>query len=238
MNSIPYVQIRDQKYAQFFEEERYADKEMSDKEKDGLISYLNELIDEYSQGLPFIISERERLKDLKDGVHCLNNTIYSIALFVLITIIDSVVATKYFTLADKEYDRRFMRGKLRVILNEGFKRLYGFDEKTKTKSEWHKLEPLMSYFPEIIKSQYAELSQLLDKHATSSTWWRDARNVETHLDAEKLYESRNESIAEYRVYADTMKLFNTLSSVLLFLTNINGCILNSTLKMDERGDVK
>ena len=32
-----------------------------------------------------------------------------------------MVAGKYFILADRDYDRRFMRGKLFVILNEGFK---------------------------------------------------------------------------------------------------------------------
>lgn len=238
MRDLPYVQIHNFKYSQYFEEERYKDKEMSTKEKDGLINILNELIDVYSKGLPFIISEQERLNDLKDEFHRINNTLYSISLFVLTTMIDSMVATKYFTLADKEYDRRFMRGKLRVILNEGFKRLYGFDEKTRKRSEWHKLKTMMVYFPDIIKSQYEELSQLLDSHAASSTWWKDARNVETHLDAERLYESRNASITECTVYADTMKLFNTLIAINLFLTNINGCLFNSMLKIVERGDRK
>lgn len=49
--------------------------------------------------------------------------------------IDSMVVGKYFILADRDYDQRFMRGKLFVILKEGFKKLYGFNEKSHKKSE-------------------------------------------------------------------------------------------------------
>jgi hypothetical protein len=42
------------------------------------------------------------------------------------------VVSKYFMLAEKDYERRLMRGKLSVILNEGFKKLYGFGKAHKS----------------------------------------------------------------------------------------------------------
>lgn len=79
-----------------------------------------------------------------------------------------------------------------VILNEGFKRLYGFEKRTYQKSEWDRLLPLMKYFPEEINRQYQEMTFLLEKHARSSSWWREERNLETHLVTEELYISRQE----------------------------------------------
>jgi hypothetical protein len=147
---------------------------------------------------------------------------------------DSMVASKYFILADKDYDRRFMRGKLLVILNEGFKRLYGFDEKTYKKSEWDRLLPLMKFFPEVINRQYQELTFLLEKHAKSSSWWREERNLETHLKAEKLYVSRQEEVIESKVMMDSLKLFSTLFAVDHFLTNVHACLVNYiNLRLDR-----
>lgn len=68
-----------------------------------------------------MISILEDAKEQHDEYHEINRIVVSVYLFVLITMIDSMVAGKYFILADRDYDRRFMRGKLFVILNEGFK---------------------------------------------------------------------------------------------------------------------
>ena len=89
-----------------------------------------------------------------------------------------------------------MRGKLRVVLNEGFKKLYGFNDKNRGNSEWKKLASVLKYFPEEINHQYNHLSSLLEEHSKSSSWWRDERDIETHLDTEKLYDSRCEDIIE------------------------------------------
>ncbi|MCF0185761.1 MAG: hypothetical protein HUJ98_04650, partial [Bacteroidaceae bacterium] len=136
-----------------------------------------------------------------------------------------------------DYDRRFLRGKMMVILNEGFKRLYGFDAKTQKKSEWNRLKPLMQHFPAVIQRQYEELTQRLDEHSKSSSWWRDERNLETHLDAEKLYQSRKEEVIESKVMIDNMKLYNTLLAANHFLTNVHACLLNSLIKKYKQGEL-
>ena len=158
-------------------------------------------------------------------------TALSVYLFVLITSIDCLVICKYFLLADKDYDKRFMRGKMKIILNEGFKKLYGFEERTKKKSEWNKLHDIIANCPELIKRQYKELSERLEEHSKFSSWWKKVREAETHIVAEKLYESRCEEIIESKVMMDSVKLFSTLYAVQLFTTNVNAWFHNTTLKI-------
>lgn len=85
----------------------------------------------------------------------------------------------------------------------------------------------MKYFPEVINRQYQDLTYLLEKHSHTSSWWKDERNFETHLDIEKLYKSRQEEIIESKVMTDSLKLYNTLMAVSYFLGNVHTCILTS-----------
>ena len=87
---------------------------------------MDDAIAQYSEGLPLMMSILEDTKEQHDDYHEIDRIVVSVCLFVIMTMIDSMVAGKYFILADRDYDRRFMRGKLFVILNEGFKKLYGF----------------------------------------------------------------------------------------------------------------
>lgn len=194
-------------------------------------------IAQYSEGLPLMISILEDTKEQHDDYHEIDRTVASVCLFVVITMIDSMVAGKYFIHADRDYDWRFMRGKLFVILNEGFKKLYGFNEKSHKKSEWDKLQSIMKYFPEVINRQYQELTYLIKKQSHTSSWWKDERNYETYLDAGKLYESRQEEIVENKVMMDSMKLFNTLLAVSYFLSIVHACIFNFLAGKYRRGEL-
>lgn len=236
--NIQYSPIRDYKYSRWFEEVQYNGKILSNAERQEFVAVIDETIAQYSKGLPLIHDFLESTKDQHDEYHEIDRTVNSVMLFVLMTMIDSMVASKYFILANGDYDRRFMRGKLMVILNEGFKRLYGFDEKTHKKSEWDRLLPILHHFPEEINRQYQELSFHLEKHARSSSWWKEERNLETHLDAGNLYDSRQEVIVESKVMMDSMKLFNTLLAVSHFLTNIHACLLNFLVRKYKRGEIK
>ena len=236
--NIQYSPILDHKYARFFDEVQYNGKTLSDAERKELVVVIDETIAQFSEGLPMLYDTLESTKDQHDDYHEIDRTVVSVMQFVLITMIDSMVAIKHFILADGDYDRRFMRGKLMVILNEGFKRLYGFDEKTYKKSEWNRLLPLMGRFPEVINLQYKELTYHLEKHAKSSSWWKEERNLETHMDTEKLYVSRQEEIIESKVMMDSMKLFNTLLAVNHFLTNVHACLFNFLVGKYKRGELK
>lgn len=216
---------------------QYNGKTLSDTEREEFVAVIDETISRYSEGLPMMHEILESTKDQHDEYHEIDRTVVSMTLFVLMTMIDSMVASKYFILANGDYDRRFMRGKLMVILNEGFKRLYGFDEKTHKKSEWDRLLPILRHFPEEINRQYQELTFHLERHSRSSSWWKEERDLETHLDAEALYDSRHKVIIESKVMMDSMKLFNTLLAVDHFLTNVHACLRNFLVGKYKRGEL-
>ena len=238
LDNLQCKPLKDFKYAHFFEVVQYNGKTLSDAERKEFVAVIDETIAQYSEGLPLLHDTLESAKDQHDEYHEIERTVVSVMQFVLITMIDSMVASKYFILADGDYDRRFMRGKLMVILNEGFKRLYGFDEKTYKKSEWDRLLPLMGRFPEVINRQYRELTYLLEKHAKSSSWWKKERDLETHIDTDNLYVSRQEEIIESKVMMDSMKLFNTLLAVNHFLGNVHACLFNFLVGKYKRGELK
>ena len=123
---IQYAQIRDYKYAQYFEERQYNGKTLSESERKEFISFVDKIIAQHFEGLSLMTSILECTKEQHDEFHKIYRTVASVYLFIFITMIDCMVAGKYFILADRDYDRRFMRGKMFVIFNEGFKRLYGF----------------------------------------------------------------------------------------------------------------
>lgn len=235
--NIQLKPILNNNFAKWFQELHYNGKELSDEERKEVIAMIDETIDNYKEGLPLAHQLLDVFKDQHDDFHETYRTVASVMLFVLMTIVDCMVLCKYFILADKEYDRRFMRGKLTVLLNEGFKRLYGFDDKTYKKSEWDKLLPLMRLFPEVINRQYQEMTFLLEKHSKSSSWWKEERNLETHLDAVKLYESRQEEIVESKVVMDSMKLICSLMAVNDYLYNLHTCLYNYLANKYKKGEL-
>ena len=236
--NIHYSPIQDYQYEQFFQEVQYNGKELNDDERKEFLKKVDECISQHIDGLPLTKDILERIKDLHDDFHEIQRTIVSASQFCLITMIDSMVLGKYFILANKDYDRRLMRGKLRVVLNEGFKKLYGFNDKNRENSEWIKLASILKYFPEEINHQYKYLSSLLEGHSKSSLWWKDERDMETHLDTEELYNSRCELIIESKVMMESLKLYNTLYAVNNFLSNMHSCINNFCIDKYKRGELK
>lgn len=234
LENIQVKPIWNYKYAQYFQETQYNGETLSGDERKQFVKVIDETIAQFSEGFPLLQTMLAEAKQFQDD---LCTTFASVSLFVIMTMIDCMVASKYFILADGDYDKRFLRGKMRVILNEGFKKLYGFDEKTYKNSAWDRLLPLMDRFPEEINRQYQDLTFHLERHAKSSSWWREERNLETHLDAEKLYESRQEEIIESKVMMDSMKLYSSLLAVNLFLSNMHTCIYNSFVKIYHKGEL-
>lgn len=235
-DNIQYAPIRNHPYERWFREVQYNGKELNEDEKKEFLQRVNDTISIHLEGLPVLKEALDDIKDLHDEFHDAQRIVISILQFTLTTMIDSMVISKYFILADKDYDRRFMRGKMKVILNEGFKKLYGF--KGGKDSKWDELSSILKYFPDGIKKQYQELSSLLEEHSKSSSWWRDERNVETHLDIEKLYMSRCEDVVESKVMMESLRLYDTLYAVNLFLTNMHACFYNYLLDKYQRGELK
>lgn len=237
-DNIQYSPILNHRYEEWFQEVQYNGTELNAAAKRKFIQIADETIVDYSSGLPLLKEILDSIRELHDEFNDAQRIVISVLRFTIITMIDSMVISKYFILADKDYDRRFMRGKMMVIMNEGFKKLYGFDEKSHQKSEWNRLIPILKHFPKNIQNQYKQLSSLLEEHSNSSSWWRDERNVETHLDIEKLYISRCEDVVESKVMLDSLKLFRTLYAVNLFLSNMHTCLYNYLVDKYHRGELK
>lgn len=235
-DNIQFSPIRNYHYEQWFREVHYNGRELKEDEKREFLQVVNKTIFTYSDGLPFLKETLEQIKDLHDEFHETYRVVISVLQFTMITMLDSMVISKYFILADKDYDKRFMRGKMKIILNEGFKKLYGF--KGGKDSKWEELSSILKYFPEEIKKQHQELSSLLEGHSKSSSWWKDERDLETHLDAEKLYASRCEDVIESKVMMDSLKLFRTFYAVTSFLGNMNICFRNFLIGKYRRGELK
>lgn len=237
--NIQFKPVWHYNYTQYFQDIQYNGNSLSDEERRDFVAYLDQTIEQYTEGIPLMNETLENSRDLHDEYHECERSVVSTMFFVLITMIDSLVASKYFLLADKDYDRRFMRGKLMVILNEGFKRLYGFGAQNngkKNKSEWAKLKPWMTHFPKAVQSQYCELSMLLNND-TNSSWWKNERDFEVHLDVVNLYASRQEEIVESKVMMDMMKLFKRLQAVNDFLSNVHTCLFNYLVGKYKRGEL-
>lgn len=235
---IHFKAMRHNLFAKWFQDVKYNGETLSDEERKDFISMIDKTIEQFNEGFPIMQGVLDNFSDVHNNLHHAYQTIVSVMYFVIITQIDILVACKYFLMADKIYERQFMRGKLMVILNEGFKRLYGFDKKTYEKSEWNKLLPLMGSFPEIINRQYQDITFLLQRHSESSSWWREERNLETHLDAIKLYHSRQEVIIESKVVIDSTKLYCSLMAVSDFLGNLHTCLYNYLVEKYRRGELK
>lgn len=237
LGSIHYWPIHIINYSQYFQEIPYNGKILSAQERSDLVAFIDGTIKSYSEGLPLIHRVLECDKENSDEFKKLDSVVNSCSFFVLITMIDILVASKYFLIADRDYDKRFLRGKLMVILNEGFKKLYGFNTKNQTTPEWMRLKPFLFYFPEIINEQYWTINSYLEILSNSSTWWKSERDNETHILAEQLYISRNEDVIECKVMMDSMKLFNALDAVNLFLSNAHACITNHLVDKYKKGEI-
>ncbi len=231
--------IRNHQFAHWFKEMKHNGKTLSDEERKDLINMFDGIIEENSEGFPIMQQAFNYFNDPNNEWHKDFQTIISIMLFVLTTRTDIMVALKYFIIADKDYDRRFLRGKLKVILNEGFKQLYGFKENKRKDTEWYKLQSILNHFSPELRRQYDEITEYLKEHAESSSWWKEERDLETHfINAFKLYQSRQEEIIESKVAIESMKLYCTLMAVSDYLENLHTCMLNFLVDKYQKGELR
>ena len=232
-----YSPVLNYRYDRWFQKVEYNGRTLNEEERKEFVKIIDETVATFTSGLPLLTEELKRTEELKDDYHRICHVVYSVSLFDLVTMCDCMVAGKYYILADTDYNKRFMRGKAKVILNEGFKRLYGYNEANKKKSEWLRLLEYMRFFPEAMNHQYQHMTYLLEEQSRVSSWWRDERNYETHIDSEKLYESRMVDIEESKEMLETFRLYEVLLAVNSFLTNAHACLRNTLVGKYRRGEI-
>lgn len=152
------------------------------------------------------------------------NTVISIGIFVNFSFCDCIVLTKLFVRATNPYEKSFLRGKLKVQLNESFKKLYGFTDKGYKDSYCATLEKIICMFP-AFKVEFNSI--LLDlKQISKKPWWREERNAEVHIDIAKLYQSRHEEVNESKVVMETLQLTDFFNRFNYLTARLNRMYIN------------
>jgi hypothetical protein len=142
--------------------------------------------------------------------------LYDISLYVSLLSGDFVVLFHQFLSSDFLYERKYAMAKLYPLMNEGFKRLYGFvNENTgqvrlSSDAYWKDIQEFVPLMNETEKALYDELEDVLLKKASYS-WWKDVRDAEVHLDAEKIYKNRCDQEDENVSIRDAMSFYDVLS---------------------------
>ena len=229
-NIFKLYPVRKYDYEKYFRPNIHNGTTLNDAEREYFVAYIEERICEQKAGLQMLSQGLKEIKIDDSRISLIARTIFEVSLFTTLTMGDCLIASKYFLKADTDYDRCFMRGKLKVILNEGFKKLFGFTKTNRKQSEWAKLKPLMNDFSNNIKHDYDLLDGLLEKRSRDSSWWKEERDLETHLDAIGLYESRQEEIVESKVMMESLDLYNSLLAVNCFLETMNAMVCNTLFK--------
>jgi hypothetical protein len=191
----------------------YNNKVLSAQEREEFRIRSDEAIDVFAESIDGFYELNREHKPSQNKAHDkITKTVLDVGIFTSYTFCDCVALLKHFVLSSNTYDKSLFRGKLKVLLNEGFKSLYGFNDKQLEKSYYIKLGEIINHFPDF-KSEYNSILLRLKQLSEQSTWWKDERNIEVHLDMTQLYKSRHEEINESKVAMEAHLLIDLLVQI-------------------------
>lgn len=206
-------------------------KVLSAEGRQNYANYVDSVIKQFSEGLELLKEEYTANKNNSRLAYSdLVMLIDDLDMFATMTFIDCLIASKLFILAKEGYEKKFLRGKLQVILNEGFKKLYGFGN-GKANSKWKKVESIQEVLPPLLRAEYIRIAKELENISVSFNWWKEERSIETHIDAFALYDSRCVEIDESQVMMDSLRLIDVLNEVQNYTTKVHGCYVNTINQM-------
>ena len=191
----------------------YNNKVLSAQEREEFRIRAEETIEIFTESIDGFCELYQEYKPSQNKAHDkITKTVLDVGIFTCYTYCDCTVLLKHFILSTDLYEKRLFRGKLKVLLNEGLKSLYGFNDKQRKKSYYIKLGEIMNYFPGF-QSEYDSILLKLKQLSEQSTWWKDERNIEVHLDMSQLYKSRHEEINESKVAMEAHLLIDLLVQI-------------------------
>lgn len=227
LNNLPIYQIHDYRYETWFEKLLPNGVTINETQRRELIQLIDSDVACNNSFLNLIVTSLKESDGKESEYHTIERVISNAWLFTSLVTSDCMVACKYFLLADREYDRRYLRGKLKVILNEGIKKLVGFNVDKKEGKVWTSISGIMKHFTDpLYQKQFAELDQLLQKHVSQSSWWKEERDAETHLDTLGILESRQEELDDSTVMIESLQLIKAIDAVSHFLKNLHAGLTN------------
>ena len=213
----------------------YNNKVLSAQEREEFRMMSEETIQDFAESIEHYYASSQMLNHHNNIHDKITKTTLDVGLFTSYTFCDCVILLKYFTLSSNSYEKSLFRGKLKVLLNEGFKKLYGFNDKQRKESYYIKLGEIIKHFPGL-QFEYDSILTHLKQLSEQSTWWKDERNSEVHLDMNQLYKKRHEEINESKVAMESnqiLKLCNQINYLLLLMTGAHVKYMEKHLKMDR-----
>ena len=204
----------------------YNNKVLSDREREEFKIMSEETIREFSESIEGFYELSQNFQSSQNKEHDkITKTILDVGIFTSYTFCDCVTLLKHFVLSSNSYDKSLFRGKLKILLNEGFKNLYGFNDKQQKKSYYIKLGEIIKYFPGF-QSEYNSILLDLKHLSEQSSWWKDERNIEIHLDMSQLYKTRHEEINESKVAMESHLLIDLLVQINRLMWRMHQAYLN------------
>lgn len=204
----------------------YNNKVLSDREREEFKIMSEETIRKFSESIEGFYELPQIFQSSQNKEHDkITKTILDVGIFTSYTFCDCVTLIKHFVLSSNSYDKSLFRGNLKILLNEGFKNLYGFNDKQQKKSYYIKLGEIIKYFPGF-QSEYNSILLDLKHLSEQSSWWKDERNIEVHLDMSQLYKTRHEEINESKVAMESHLLIDLLVQINRLMGRMHQTYLN------------
>lgn len=203
----------------------YNNRILSEQERVEFCEKSDEYINMFSECIEEICQLATKIQESENSDYDkITNTLILTSTFTGYSFCDCIVLTKLFVRATNPYEKSFLRGKLKVQLNESFKKLYGFSKKGYKDSHCAQLETIITMFPGF-KSEFDEL--LLDLELISKdSWWKDERDAEVHVNAAKLYKLRHEEINESKVAMEAVRLIDLFNRFNHITAEMHRTLLN------------
>ena len=204
----------------------YNNKVLSAQEREEFRIMSEETIRDFSESIEGFYELSQEFKPSQNKDHDkISKTVLDVGIFTSYTFCDCVALLKHFVLSSNAYDKSLFRGKLKVLLNEGFKSLYGFNDKQRKRSYYIKLGEIMNYFPGF-QLEYDSILLKLKQLSGQSSWWKDERNTEVHLDMSQLYKTRHEEINESKVAMEAQLLMGLLVQINKLMGRMHQAYIN------------
>ena len=204
---------------------QYNNKILSPKERADFNEVADKWINTFSESIDGMYEIGKEYKDMNDIHQKVSKIMCDVSVFVAYAFADCIVLTKLFVNTPISYEKSLLRGKLKVHLNECFKKLYGFTNQSKKVSYAAKLKEIMPHF----HGQDREFARILDdleEISNKDSWWKDIRCAEVHMDVPVLYESRHVEINESLVVMETMRLIEFIIRFNALLPRMNQAHIN------------
>lgn len=202
------------------QELQYNNKILSQEERVKFNDLADEMIATFSESIDGMYKISKEYTDMNNIQNKVSKIMCDVSVFVSYAFADCVVLTKLFVNTSVAYEKSLLRGKLKVHLNECFKKLYGYTNQSKKVSYAAKLKEIMPHFhgPD---REFARILDDLEEISKRDSWWKEVRCAEVHMDVPFLYESRHEEINESQVVMETMRLIPFINRFNALLARMN-----------------